>query len=507
MYNRRASGILLHPTSLPGRGIGDLGRGAYQFVDWLHAARQRRWQIMPLGPTGYGDSPYASFSAMAGNPLLISLEQLVQEGMLPQAELEHAPDFSPSHVDYGPVIQWKMATLQAAYAHFSANASAAQRGAFEAFHNDQSRWLDNYALFAALKEAHGGAPWNQWEPAIAQREPAAVGEWQSKLADRVRFQQFLQWIFFDQWQALKQYANARDIQIIGDIPIFVAYDSADVWANPDLFYLDAQGNPTVVAGVPPDYFSATGQRWGNPLYRWDVLAQRNFSWWIERFRVTFFLVDIVRLDHFRGFAAYWEVPAAEETALNGRWVEGPRMALFEALRRELGPVPIIAEDLGLITPDVDALRDELGLPGMAVLQFAWGDTPANPYQPHNFHRNLVAYTGTHDNDTTLGWWHSLDAKAKTHLQHYLRLHGDTIAWDLIRVALMSVADTAIVPLQDVLNLGSEARMNMPGRPTGNWSWRVLPEQLNAENARWLGELTYLYGRVPLADPADSSGET
>lgn len=503
MYDRRTSGILLHPTSLPGAGgIGDLGSAAYRFVDWLHTARQRRWQIMPLGPTGYGDSPYACFSALAGNPLLIALQRLVGDGYLTQADVAGGANFPLDHVGYGPVIQWKMELLQRAYANFSTNATSEQRVAFEAFHNDQARWLDDYALFAALKEAHGGAPWNQWEPSIARREPSAVAEWTIRLQDRVRFQQFLQWIFFSHWLDLKHYANARDIQIIGDIPIFVAYDSADVWANRELFYLDEAGNPTVVAGVPPDYFSATGQRWGNPLYRWDVSARNGYRWWIERFRATLALVDIVRIDHFRGFESYWEVPAREATAIHGRWVQGPGSALFDAIRQELGRIPIIAEDLGLITPEVEALRDEQGFPGMVVLQFAFGDTPANVYLPHNHHRDVVAYTGTHDNDTTRGWWTTLDERTRSHVQRYLGIHGDDIAWDFIRVALMSVANTTIIPMQDVLNLGSEARMNTPGQAGGNWSWRLRFEQLNSDVAQRLATLTELYGRVPIATADD-----
>jgi 4-alpha-glucanotransferase len=498
MYDRRASGVLLHPTSLPGRGgIGDLGNAAYRFIDWLTHAKQRRWQVMPLGPTSYGDSPYAGLSALAGNPLLISLERLVQDQLLTQAELDAAPDFPADHVDFGPVIEWKMSLLQRAYANFTTHGTVQQRTAFEAFHMAHAEWLDDFALFAALKEAHGGAPWNAWERDIACHQPDAVAAWRHKLSDRVRFQQFTQWLFFSHWLDVKRYANQHDIRIIGDIPIFVAYDSADVWANPDLFYLDEAGNPTVVAGVPPDYFSATGQRWGNPLYRWDVLAQRGYDWWIRRFRETLRLVDIVRLDHFRGFEAYWEVPAAEVTAINGRWVKGPGSALFEAMRTALGDVPIIAEDLGLITLEVDMLRDDQAFPGMAVLQFAWGDAATNSYQPHNYQRNLVVYTGTHDNDTTRGWWQSLDERARTHIQHYLHISGDEIAWDLIRVALMSVADTAITPLQDVLNLGNEARMNTPGQLGGNWAWRFVPEQVTPEIAERLGALTSLYGRVPL----------
>jgi 4-alpha-glucanotransferase len=499
MYDRRASGILLHPTSLPGPGgIGDLGDAAYRFVDWLAAAKQRRWQVMPLGPTSYGDSPYAGLSALAGNPLLISLDRLVEEGILERTALENVPAFPAERVDFGPVIEWKMSMLQQAFVRFSAQASTEERAAFVAFSNDQANWLDNYALFAAVKEAHGGVAWNRWDRAIATRQPEAIAEWQRKVAERVRFQQFLQWLFFRQWQDLKRYANGRDIQIIGDIPIFVAYDSADVWANPDVFFLDAAGNPTVIAGVPPDYFSRTGQRWGNPLYRWDVLAHHGYNWWIERFRMTFRLVDIVRIDHFRGFSAYWEVPAEEETAINGRWVPGPGAALFEAVRAALGPVPIIAEDLGVITADVEALRVGQGFPGMAVLQFAWGGDAANIYMPHNHTRNLLIYTGTHDNDTTVGWWRSVDDNIRTQVQNYFGVSGEDIAWDFIRAVLMSVADTAIIPMQDVLSLGTEARMNLPGRAMGNWGWRLLPGQLTGELAQRLGMLTSHYGRERLA---------
>ncbi len=499
MYARRPSGILLHPTSLPGPGgIGDLGEAAYRFIDWLAAAKQRRWQIMPLGPTSYGDSPYASLSALAGNPLLISLDQLVHDGLLAATALDTPPAFPPDHVDFGAVIPWKMQLLQQAFTQFSTITEGESRVAFDLFCSAQRHWLETYALFAALKEAHGGTPWNQWDPAIAQRRASALHEWQMRLTDRVQFQQFLQWQFFKQWNDLKRYANGHDIQIIGDIPIFVAYDSADVWANPDLFYLDGDGNPTVVAGVPPDYFSQTGQRWGNPLYRWDELAARNYDWWVKRFRMMLTLVDLVRIDHFRGFAAYWEVPASEETALNGRWVPGPGAALFEAVREQLGDVPIIAEDLGLITTDVETLRVSLGYPGMAVLQFAWGGDAANIYLPHNHTRNLVLYTGTHDNDTTIGWWHGLDGPTRGHIQQYLGIHGEDIAWDLMRAALRSVADTAIIPMQDVLRLGREARMNLPGRPMGNRGWRLLPDQLTSEVAQQLGRLTSLYGRERLA---------
>ncbi len=500
MYDRRVSGILLHPSALPGAGgIGDIGDTAYRFVNWLAAAKQRRWQIMPLGPTSYGDSPYAGLSALAGNPLLISLEQLARAGWLDEGALQDAPGAYSDWIDYGAVIPWKLTRLEWAFARFTAQADSQQRAAFEQFCAEQQAWLNTFALFAALKEAYHGEPWNHWELGLARREPAAIETAHRQLADRIRFQQFLQWVFFTQWAALRHYANQRGVQIIGDLPIFVAYDSADVWANPEIFHLDADGNPTVVAGVPPDYFSPTGQRWGNPLYRWEVLARRGYDWWIERFRLLFRLVDIVRIDHFRGFAAYWEVPAQAVTATECRWVPGPGAALFAAVRAQLGSVPIIAEDLGLITPDVDELRRQLGLPGMTVLQFAWGGDASSNYLPHNYTRDLVVYTGTHDNDTTVGWWSTLDEHTRQHVRNYLGARDETIAWDFIRAALMSVADTAIIPMQDVLGLGSWARLNLPGRAEGNWAWRMRPEQLTIDHAHHLAYLTALYGREPLAE--------
>lgn len=506
-YDRRTSGVLLHPTSLPGSaGIGELGSAARAFVDWLVLANQQRWQVMPLGPTGYGDSPYASFSALAGNPLLISVERLVEDGLLPHTELEQAPLFPLDQVDFGPVIAWKTAVLERAYQHFEQHASSEQRQAFEQFVAEHKAWLDDFALFMAVKAAHGGVAWNEWDPAIRTRQRKAMDEWRTKLADRIRFHQFNQWLFFTQWLDIKKYANKRNIKIIGDIPIFVAYDSADVWANPDLFSLDKNGNPTVVAGVPPDYFSATGQRWGNPLYRWELLQKRGFDWWIERFRMMYTMVDIVRLDHFRGFAQYWEIPADEETAIKGQWVPGPGSALFSAIRAALGDVPIIAEDLGVITPDVNELRQELGFPGMAVLQFAWSADATDLYLPHNHLPNMVVYTGTHDNDTTVGWWESTGEYERVHAQKYLAVHGNDIAWDFIRAALRSVAETTIVPMQDILSLGSAARMNYPGRLGGNWGWRLLPDQLRDAVAERLGELASLYGRVPMEAPDTRVGE-
>jgi 4-alpha-glucanotransferase len=508
MTNARTSGILLHPTSLPGRwGIGDLGVAAYTFVDFLRAAGQRLWQVMPLGPTGYGDSPYQGFSAFAGNPLLISLDSLLEEGLLAGADLTNLPHLPGERVDYGAVIPWKLGVLRRSFERFKRAGTAAQRDAFSAFRTEERTWLADYSLFAALKAAHGGATWNAWDPPIARREPAAVSEWGRRLSgdpSETEFHAYMQWLFFRQWRALKQYANERDIQIIGDIPIFVAYDSADVWAHREIFELDAQGNPTVVAGVPPDYFSATGQRWGNPLYRWDELKRRGYNWWIERFRNTLTLVDIARIDHFRGFAAYWAVPADEETAINGEWLPAPGRALFAAVREALGGLPIIAEDLGVITPDVEELRDELGFPGMKVLQFAFSGDPDDPYLPHNYRRRCVVYTGTHDNDTTRGWWGALSPLDQHNARVYLArdVGEESVSWDFIRLALASVAEMAIVPMQDVLALGSEGRMNTPGQAGGNWSWRYTPEMLTIELAERLREISAVYGRVKKAPPAE-----
>ncbi len=506
MNRQRASGILLHPTSLPSRwGIGDLGDSAYDFADLLAAAGQRIWQVMPLGPTGYGDSPYQSFSAFAGNPLLINFDILLEEGLLAPSDLADAPILPDTAVDYGAVIPFKHRTLRRAFARFQQGYADHLRADFEAFCAEQASWLDDYALFAALKSANGGDSWSSWDPGLRRRDPGALDAARRTYTDEIAYQRFIQYLFFDQWLALKKYVNDLGIQIMGDIPIFVAYDSADVWAHPELFFLDEDGRPLVVAGVPPDYFSATGQLWGNPLYRWDVLKARGYDWWIERFRATLTLVDVVRVDHFRGFAAYWEVPAGEETAVNGRWVEGPGADLFEAVERALGVLPIVAEDLGVITPDVEELRDRFDFPGMRVLQFAFGGNADQPYLPHNHIRRCIVYTGTHDNDTTLGWWRTASEKERRHVQLYLGRSGDDIAWDFIRAALSSVADTAIIPLQDVLSLGSEARMNTPGRPGGNWTWRFSLHQMTPAIISRLRELTVLYGRY--VEPAPEEKES
>lgn len=506
----RASGILLHPTSLPGPfGIGDLGAGAYQFVRFLQDSCQQVWQLLPLGPTGYGNSPYQTYSAFAGNHLLLSLETLQAEGLLSASDLTDAPPFPPHRVEYDAVSDFKQCMLWKAFETFQRTAALSQRDDLAAFSQRQAEWLDDYTLFMALKEAHGGMSWTEWERAIVRREPAAMTGWRKKLAPRIQFHAFLQYQFSRQWQNLKAKCHQHSIQLFGDVPIFVAHDSADVWAHPELFYLDASGNPMVVAGVPPDYFSRTGQRWGNPLYRWEVMGASGYAWWIQRLRSTREMVDIIRLDHFRGFEAYWEVPASEDTAINGRWVEGPGAAFFEALHEALGELPIVAEDLGLITPEVRALRERFRLPGMRVLQFGFGGDPrTNEHCPHNYPRNCVVYTGTHDNNTSVGWLHEVEQSEsrdglepmqaeRTAALKYMASDGQEVHWDMIRLALASVGNLAIVPLQDVLGLGQEARMNYPGTPEGNWQWRYAADLLTTELVGRLREITEIYGRVPL----------
>jgi 4-alpha-glucanotransferase len=491
----RASGVLVHPTSFPGRfGIGDLGPGARTVIDFLAAGHQRLWQVLPLGPTGYGDSPYASFSAFAGNHLLISPDGLVEQGWLRPGELDDAPRFSAERVEFAPVTRFKMALLRRAHERFREGASRIQHDELGAFREANRGWLDDYALFMALKDAHEGIPWTSWEPALVARQPQALAEARAALAGDVALHEFLQWVFFSQWAALRAYAHARGVRVVGDVAIFVAHDSADVWAHRELFALDERGMPTIVAGVPPDYFSRTGQRWGNPLYRWDVLAQSGYAWWIDRVRAALALAELLRLDHFRGFQAYWEVPATCPTAVQGRWVKGPGAELFEAIARALGPVPIIAEDLGKITPAVRRMRESLGYPGMRVLQFAFGGDARNKHLPHWFTHDSVIYTGTHDNDTAVGWFRSRGPHERDFVLRYTGSDGREINWDLIRLAFASVADTAIVPLQDVLGLGSEARMNTPGTPSGNWAWRCTEQQLEHAASARLAALTATYGR-------------
>ena len=500
----RSAGILLHPSSLPGDGgIGELGRHAYAWVDFLEAAGQRLWQVMPLGPTGYGDSPYQSFSAFAGNPYLLSVDGLVDDGWLRAEELAEVRALPRERVDYGAVIPAKLALLRRAAERFGEGADRADRDAFQAFREAEGAWLEDFALFMALKEAHSGAAWTDWDEPVRLRRGGALEDARGSLAEAVRRHALWQHWFYRQWGALRAYANARGVSIVGDIPIFVSLDSADAWAHPELYHFDASGHPTVVAGVPPDYFSATGQRWGNPLYRWERMAERGFGWWIDRFRSTLDFFDIVRVDHFRGFEACWEIPAAEPTAVKGRWVEGPGQPLFDALAAALGDLPVIAEDLGVITPEVEALREANGLPGMKVLQFAFAGDAGDPYLPHNYPRNCVAYTGTHDNDTTAGWYAQAPEAERDFVRRYLARGDDNLPWEFMRLAQASVADLAIAPLQDVLGLGSEARMNTPGRAAGNWSWRFAWEDLPEWLAPALLEMARVYGRVPAGPAADT----
>ena len=515
----RSSGILLHPTSLPGPfGIGELGSEAYAFVDFLEAAGQSLWQVLPLGPTGYGDSPYACYSAFAGNTLLVSPERLVADSLLTKDDLANIPEFTNERVDFEAVHTYKDSILRKAFASFKRDSDPELRNDFGEFCRRHVSWLDDYALFRALKDEHGGVAWNEWEPSLVRREPAGLETAKKSLSEEIEAQKFYQFLFFRQWFALKSYCNERGIMLVGDIPIFVAHDSADVWTNPDQFKLNPDGTPIVVAGVPPDYFSATGQLWGNPLYNWERMRADGFKWWIERIRATFGTFDIARIDHFRGFAACWEIPGGDRTAERGRWVAAPGRELFTAIRDALGKLPIIAEDLGVITPDVEALRDDFGFPGMRILQFGFSSDSKNTDLPHNYHKNVVVYTGTHDNDTAVGWFSSVAGEGSTRdvrqiererefCMKYLNTDGKEIHWDFIRAVLASVANTAVVPLQDVLGLDTEARMNLPNSTEGNWSWRYRAGALTEEVGMRLKELTDLYGRAKDISSAAAATES
>lgn len=509
----RSSGILLHPTSLPGRfGIGDLGRDACRFADFLHECGQSLWQVLPLGPTGYGNSPYMCFSACGGNPLLISLEQLADEGLLDARDIADPPPFPVSRVDYGAVYAYRKPLLEKAFRRFSAASGNGLPEDFYRFCEQHAFWLDDFALFMALKEAHQGRAWTQWEPGAAQCQSDALLRWHNELAVAIQYRKFLQYTFFRQWAALQQYCHSRGIRLIGDLPIYVAYDSAEVWANRGLFQLDELARPVAVAGVPPDYFCASGQRWGNPLYRWDAMAADGYRWWIDRFRVNFSLVDILRLDHFRGFEAFWEVPATESTSARGAWIKGPGADFFHKVQEVLShhdiAFDVIAEDLGVITPEVDDLRDNLGFPGMRILQMAFGQDPkAQEYRPHNHIQHCVVYTATHDHNTSLGWF-TVEPGTQTtqtgqevaverrRARAYLGTSGEAIHWDMIRLALGSVAETAIIPLQDVMGLGSEARMNLPGTSSGNWEWRFSWDMLDRPAREQLAHVTRVFERDP-----------
>ena len=492
MVFTRSSGILLHPTSLPGRfGIGDLGPAIYRWIDFLDSTGTGLWQVLPLGPTGYADSPYQCFSAMAGNPYLISPDLLVKDGLLVADDLQNLPDFPIAQVDYGNVIPWKVDILQKAYRlHKKTGRLAAE---FSAFQEENQTWLENFALFMAIKQAHGLRPWTEWPAPLRDRQPQAIVAFRDAnrggIIEQHAFDQFL---FSRQWSSVKEYANQKNIQIIGDIPIYVAHDSSDVWSNPELFQLDDQGQPLVVAGVPPDYFSVTGQLWGNPIYRWDKLARSDFAWWKMRLEMVLKQVDIIRLDHFRGFAGYWEVPAKETTAVNGRWVPGPGAAIFTALKNHLGELPLIAEDLGHITPDVNALRDQFNLPGMRIFQFGLEGGNEDPFVPHNYEENCVAYTGTHDNDTSAGWYNHATPEHQSFARYYLSLGENPTTLQLTRAMIgrlwRSLAVFTIAPLQDFLGLGTEARMNYPGTTSGNWQWRLQEGMLSAELQEWLSDV-------------------
>ena len=499
MKFNRSGGILLHPTSLPGPyGIGDLGPQAYRFVDWLASTGCKLWQVLPLGPTGNGDSPYQCFSAFAGNPYLISFDGLIEDGLLTQDDFAHMPTFNASRVDFGLLIPWKLHLLGRAFDNFKFISGGPFWDEYLSFYAENSSWLDDYSLFMSIKETNGGGAWNEWSEDLRKRKKSALDKARKEYAESILRYSFYQFIFFRQWNKLRAYVNERDIKIIGDIPIFIAYDSADAWSNQKLFFLGDDSLPTVVAGVPPDYFSATGQLWGNPLYRWNVHKKTGYAWWLERFRSVLKLVDIVRVDHFRGFAGYWEVPFGQPTAEHGRWVKGPGNDFFKSMNEGLlegsnSELPIIAEDLGVITQDVVALRDEFNLPGMKILQFGF-DKAENPFLPHNYVSNCVAYTGTHDNDTALGWYATAPEHEKDFARRYLRVDGSDFAWNLIRTIWSSVAVYAVTPMQDALSLGTEARMNFPSKLGGNWEWRMSEQDMSPHLAGRLKELNDLYLR-------------
>ena len=496
MLFKRSSGILLHPTSLPGPdGIGDLGPEAYRWIDFIKQTECSIWQVLPLGPTGYGDSPYQCFSAFAGNPYLISPSLLMEDGLLSIRDLSDRPHFDETNIDFGKSIEWKNTLLNRAYQKFKISTGAKLKKEFIAFTEQHAQWLDDYSLFMAIKENQGGGSWITWpDKALRLRDAQALNIFAQQNQDSIENQKLRQFLFFKQWLAVKKYANSLGIKIIGDIPIFVSFDSADTWANPDLFFLDKNRKPTVVAGVPPDYFSPTGQLWGNPLYNWEVHQSTGYKWWISRIKATLEQVDIIRLDHFRGFAGYWEVKASQPTAEKGRWVPGPGSTFFDYLLNELKDLPLIAEDLGEITPDVTALRERYNLPGMKILQFGFVD-PSDPFLPHNYKVNCAAYTGSHDNATARGWYDTAPDNEKDFFRRYLARSGDNVSWDMIRAVWSSVASLAVAPMQDFLSLGNEARMNYPGRLGGNWSWRMTSSACSDELAAHIRESNFLFSRL------------
>jgi len=499
MRFERSAGILLHPTSLPGGfGIGDLGVEAYNFTNFLEVAGQKLWQIFPLGPTGFGDSPYQCFSAFAGNPLLISPEKLKEEGLLSENNLENVPNFNPSFIDYGGIIYYKHELFNIAFNNYK-KYNKKLKNHFEEFCEENKDWLEDYSLFMAAKDFHEGALWTEWDKELVLRKESSLKKWKEKLADGIKYHKFIQFLFFKQWLELKNYANSKGIKIIGDIPIFVAYDSADVWADKKLFSVDKEGNLETVAGVPPDYFSATGQLWGNPLFKWDEMEKDDFLWWRKRLSNQLRLVDIIRVDHFRGFDKYWEIPDGAPTAEKGKWIKAPGEKFFNTVNKHLGELPIIAEDLGVITKAVIKLRDQFNFPGMKILQFAFGTGMERRFLPHNYIPNCVVYTGSHDNDTTKGFFNkekNKDNDIFEHAQKYLNYYGDDLTFELIRLAYSSVADLAVIPMQDVLGLGGGARMNFPGKLGGNWTWRFTWDQVSHDLAEKYRQLAELYERPP-----------
>lgn len=492
----RSSGTLVHPTSFPSNyGMGDLGHEAYRFIDFLSHSGQTIWQVLPLGPTGYGNSPYASYSAFAGNPYLISLDLLQENGYLSPDDLDKARLPVTTEADYEKSFEHKDNLLQKAFEAFKESRSADEEKKLKKFIKANSYWLEDYTLFVTCSIYHNREPWNYWDKELAQRKPSALKKFSKEHKKEIEYQTWLQFEFFKQWHNLKDYANSKNIRVVGDIPIFVDHNSADVWSNPKYFAVDKQGNRELIAGVPPDYFSETGQLWGNPLYKWDELKKDDFSWWIERFRQMFELFDAIRVDHFRGFDEYWEVPASEDTAINGEWVKAPGIDLFKTIKKKLGNLPIIAEDLGVMTPAVEELRDQFGFPGMKILQFAFDSDSTNSFLPHNYTQNCVTYTGTHDNDTTIGWYNSAPEVEKHRVREYTRSDGSEVQWELIRLGMLSVADQAIFPLQDFMNLDASHRMNTPGTVGDNWKWRYTPEMLENVDIKRIKKLIEMSNRL------------
>ncbi len=501
MNYKRTSGIILHPTSLPGPdGTGDLGPEAYRWVDFLTSAGCSLWQVLPLGPTGYGDSPYQCFSAFAGNPYLISTSLLIDDGLLKLEDLAARPALDRQSVDFPAMMAWKDGLFQIAFKRFQKTKRKTLLVRFGEFFQDQAFWLKDYALFMAIKRSFGGISWRDWPDGFRLRVQSTLQDFEKDNLDAVTFQYFLQFIFFRQWSTLKKYANSNGLKIIGDIPIFISFDSADAWSHPEMFHFNKKGLPTVVAGVPPDYFSPTGQLWGNPIYRWNIHKNNGYKWWLQRIKSNLEQFDLLRLDHFRGFAGYWEIPAGLPTAEIGRWVKGPGDSFLKAIQASLGDLPIIAEDLGEITPDVIALRDKFRLPGMKVLQFAFATDPEDPFLPHNYPENCVAYTGTHDNDTVKGWYDSAPEIERDLCRRYLGRSGSDISWDMIRSVWSSVAVMALAPFQDFLSLGTEARMNFPGKLGGNWAWRMSASALDEPLRLRIKEMNYLYDRLIDSNP-------